>query len=91
MINNIDTSQMQHIPGKPPFQQPDPAKTPSVDNAEVSIQLGFDSLVQQTMEISEAKADADAVQEARRLLQSGRLDTPQNVRAAAEDILKFGI
>jgi len=33
----------------------------------------------------------NAVETAKELLQSGRLITPENIRSAAEEILKFGI
>ncbi len=35
--------------------------------------------------------DSEAVREARQLLESGRLDTPERARAAAEALLDFGI
>ena len=35
--------------------------------------------------------DADAVRRARELLLSGRLTSPENVRATAENIVAFGI
>lgn len=89
MINNINTSEMQNILGKPQLQQPDPVKSPSADSAEVSIQVSFDSLIAKALETS--NADSDAVQRAKELLLSGQLETPENIRAAAENILKFGI
>ncbi len=35
--------------------------------------------------------DGDRVEHARRLLLAGQLDSPQNIRAAAENIIEFGI
>jgi hypothetical protein len=35
--------------------------------------------------------NSNAVEEARQLLLSGQLDTPENIRAAAEAIAKFGV
>lgn len=89
MIDNINTNQMQPIFQKPPLQQPDPAKTPPSDGAEVSIQVSFDSLIDKALETPQA--DPDAVQKARRLLLSGQLDSPQNIRSAAQNIAEFGV
>ena len=56
---------------------------------DVSVQVNYASLIDQAMQASQT--DADAVRAARELLLSGRLESPKNMRAAAENILKFGI
>jgi hypothetical protein len=89
MINNISTNQMQNSLGKPQFQQQEPVKPQPVDTAEVSIQVGFESLIDKALDVS--AADSDAVQKARELLVSGQLEKPENIRTAAENILIFGI
>ena len=36
-------------------------------------------------------ANTEAIQKAKQQIREGRLDTPDNIRSAAENILKFGI
>ena len=55
----------------------------------VSIQVDYGSFIDKAMQIQQT--DARAVQRARELLLSGRLESPENIRAAAKDIVKFGI
>jgi hypothetical protein len=48
---------------------------------------------QYTAQVSDSGAadDAQKIQEARKLLASGALDTPEAARKAAQNILKFGV
>lgn len=56
---------------------------------DVSVQVNYASLIDRAMQVSQT--DADAVGAARELLLSGQLESPKNMRAAAENIIKFGI
>jgi len=53
------------------------------------LQVSYDSLIEQAKQIP--PEDASVVQRARELLLSGQLDNPENIRAAAEAIVKFGV
>lgn len=89
MIENINTNQAKNMLGQNPIVNPDPAKTRSQDASDVALRVDFAELVEQAKQASET--NADAVEEARQLLNSGRLTTPENVRSAARDMLDFGV
>ena len=57
--------------------------------ADASLQVDFASFIDQAMQTQQS--GKSAVPHARELLLSGRLDSPENVRAAAEEIINFGI
>ncbi|MDD5010639.1 MAG: hypothetical protein PHQ00_00775 [Phycisphaerae bacterium] len=59
------------------------------NQTDASLQISSDSLVEKAKQAQ--PEDADAVQQARQLLLSGKLDSPENIRAAAESIAKFGV
>jgi hypothetical protein len=59
------------------------------NQTDASLQISSDSLVEKAKQTQ--PEDADAVQQARQLLLSGKLDSPENIRAAAESIAKFGV
>ena len=54
-----------------------------------TLQIDFGNLIEQA--INTPPADNDAVQKAKELLETGRLDSAANIREAAENIIKFGI
>ena len=89
MINNIDANRVGHLMGQATFPTPDPVNTRQSDQPDAALHVSFDSLIVQAKD--SAKADATAVEEARQLLLSGRLTSPENVRSAAQNILSFGI
>ena len=64
-------------------------RVPPQNNVDVSVQVEYAHLIEQAME--QQQADAQAVERARQLLLSGQLESPQNIRQAAENIVKFGI
>lgn len=89
MIEKIDTSQIQDILGKSSSGQPDSAKAPSNIGADASLQLNCDSLIDRAMQTPQT--DDEAVRQAQELLLSGELESQQNIRAAAENIVNLGI
>lgn len=89
MIDKIDNSQIQDILGRSSSKQPESAKVPSDSSADVSIQVDYVSLIHKATQIQQS--DPDAVDKAKELLLSGQLESLQNIRAAAENIIKFGI
>ena len=88
MIDNITNSVGQAL-GKTPLPPPDSANMRPPSDSDATIQVQFADILNQARQAEEA--DSDAVQKARELLLSGRLTSPENVRAAAENILKFGV
>lgn len=88
MIDKIDIRQPLMEPGASSGQTNLP-RIPPPNNADVSVQVDYAALIEQAME--QQQADAQAVERARQLLLSGQLESPQNIREAAENIVKFGI
>jgi hypothetical protein len=88
MIEKIDINKIQDFLGKTPSMQPNAAGVPGT-NADASLQIEYASLIEKTLET--AQTDEEAVRKAQELLQSGQLENPENIRQAAENILRFGI
>ncbi|GAH66029.1 unnamed protein product, partial [marine sediment metagenome] len=65
------------------------AKTPTNNGVDASLQVNYASLIEKAKQTSQT--DSKTVQLAQELLLSGQLESPENIRAAAEDIVKFGI
>ncbi len=88
MIDKINVNPIHLDPAAAAGQNPRPetAKNSQVD---ATLQIDFQRLVEQAAK--EPPADADAVQKARELLQSGQLDSEANIKAAAENIASFGV
>jgi hypothetical protein len=75
--------------GPSAFPHADAANRRLSEGSDATLQVNFADLISQAMQAAEA--DADAVQRARELLESGRLTSPENIRSAAENIVTFGI
>jgi len=89
MIDNIHNNQVAHAMGSSAFPHADAANRRLCEESDATLQVNFADLINQA--IQAAETDADAVQKARELLQSGRLTSPENIRSAAENIVTFGI
>ena len=89
MIDNINTNQMGQIHPQPPLPQPDSASIRTQTDSDVALQVDFASLVDQAKQA--VQADPSDVQKARELLLSGELTSPENIRSAAENMLRLGI
>ena len=88
MIDNVINGVGQAL-GKTPLPHPDPANMRPSSDSDAMIQMQFADILNRARQTEEA--DNDAVQKARELLLSGRLTSPENVRAAAESIVNFGV
>ncbi len=88
MINNVTNNVGQAV-GKTSLPHPDSASMRPPSDSDATIQVQFAEILSQAKQAAEA--DNDAVKKARELLLSGQLTTPENIRAAAENILNFGI
>ena len=63
------------------------AKSAARPDPDVKIDVSSTEYVNQALDTN----DADVVEQAKKLLASGALDTPEAARKAAENLLKFGI
>jgi hypothetical protein len=89
MIEKINNNNINDFVEKPPPNQPNPAGHLAGKDDDVRVQVDCASLIEKAMQ--PPQTDADAVQQARELLLSGQLETPENIRQAAENIIKFGV
>jgi len=89
MIGKIDNNQIQDILKESSFQQNEPPRIPENNEVDASLQVSYDSLIEKAMQIPQT--DTKAVQQAQELLLSGQLESPENIQAAAQNIINFGI
>ena len=88
MIDKIDINSIPELPSKPITQQTEAnATTSSTDDA--TLEVNYDSLIEKAMEIPES--DATEVEKAKELIASGELESMDNIRAAAKDIIDLGV
>ena len=59
-----------------------------VDVSDTTVKQQHASVINKALEI---QADLDAVEKARLLIEQGLLDTPENIQAAADRMMEFGI
>ncbi|MDD5133936.1 MAG: hypothetical protein PHP01_00815 [Phycisphaerae bacterium] len=88
MIEKINNNPIQQFikPVQPDAQN----KTPNdITSESASASVSCDKLIAQAQKMN--TENTQAVQNALKLLLSGQLDTPENIKKAAENILKFGI
>ena len=88
MIEKIVTNQHLIESGSSAGQPNNAGALPSTDG-DVSLQVNYASLIEKA--IQQPKTDIQLVERAREMLLSGQLDTPENCRKAAEDIVTYGI
>ena len=89
MIDKINNINIQDIVGNSLPKQNDTNKASSTNDADTSLQVDYASLIEQAAKIPQE--DENAVQQAQILLESGNLDTTENIRAAAQNIIDLGI
>ncbi len=89
MIEKINNNQVPEILKESSSRQPELSSEAAETQVDASLQVTYDSLIEKAKELP--PQDADAVEQARRLLLSGELESPENIRAAAENISEFGI
>ena len=89
MIDKIGTNNQPLIESGSSTGQPNSSGALRGNDVDVSIQVNYASLVDKAMQ--PPKTDDRLVRQARELLLSGKLDSKDIIRAAAENILKYGI
>jgi len=85
----IDTNGIQDFVEKSASKQFGSSRTLSSNDADASLRVNYASLIDKAMELPDA--DANTVEQAQELLLSGKLESPENIREAAENIGTFGI
>ena len=88
MVGKILANQLPLEPGSSPGQSNTAGALPDNDT-DVSVQVNYAYLIEKA--IQQPPTDAQLVQQARELLLSGQLESPDNIRGAAEKIVMFGI
>jgi hypothetical protein len=88
MINRINNNQplIEPGPASGPANQPRPLPRSGDD---VSVQVDYASLIEKALQ--EPQDGAIAIQKARDLLLCGQLESPRNIREAAQNILDLGV
>ena len=89
MIQNINANAIQEIQAKPTQRDGQGACRSSSAEVDATLQVQYAPLVAEAIRISES--DVEAVQRAKELLASGQLDTVENIRQAAQDLLDYGV
>ncbi len=89
MIEKVDTNQIQNFLEKTPSRLPNSTPAVSGNDADVSVQVDYASFIDTAMQTP--KTDLQAIENARKLLLSGQLESPENIKQAAENIMTFGI
>ena len=89
MIDRINANLIRETLENSAAQLPDPKSIPANTRMDASLNADFASLIEDAGQ--PPQTDAQAVQRAQELLASGQLDTSENIRAAAENIIEFGI
>jgi len=89
MIENINTNQPQNLLENSSSSQPDSAGAAQNNQPDVSLKVEYASLIDKAPQIQQT--DTSALQQAKELLASGQLESPQNFQEAAENIIKFDI
>ena len=88
MIEKINSGHIQDIPENL-LKQHSPARPPAGGDADASFHVDYASLIERA--VQNPDTDAAAVEQAKQLLLSGELESPLNIRTAAENIVRFGV
>ena len=89
MIEKVDNNQIPNLLEKMPSKLPSPPTPASGNDADVSVQVDYASFIDAAMQTP--KTDSQAVEKVRKLLLSGQLESPENFKQAAENIITYGI
>lgn len=89
MIDKIGTNSQPLIESGSSAGQPNQPAVIRGNDVDVSVQVDYASLVDKAMQPPET--DDQLVRQARELLLSGKLDSMDIIKEAAENILKYGV
>ena len=89
MINKINNNQVSDILKNLSSKQTSSLGASDSSKADASLQISYDAVIEKAQQAP--AENIDAVERARQLIDSGELDSPENIRKAAENMVKFGI
>ncbi len=89
MIEKVDTKLIQSFLEKSSSRSPNTAAAFTGNEADVSVQVDYASFIDCAMKIPQT--DSQAIEQAKELLLSGQLESPENIKKAAGNIITFGI
>ena len=89
MIDRVNTSQLQDILANAAARQRRNTDQAQSRSADASLQADYAALIKEASNLD--ADDAERVAKAARLLQTGQLDSPQNIIEAAQNIADSGI
>lgn len=89
MINKVNNNQIANLLSGVAARQTSPDAAAKGTKADASLQVRYDAVIEQAKQTP--VEDADAVARARQLIADGQLETPENIRKAAQNILEFGV
>jgi hypothetical protein len=89
MIGKIDKNQISEIMANIASRQNRSTENTAKSCPDASLQIDCAALIKQATETPQT--DANAIERARKLLSSGQLDSADNYKKAAENILRLGI
>ena len=89
MIDKINNNRISDILKEAFPKQTAPVASDANNQADASLQISYSSLIEEAKQTQ--SQETTTVEQARKLIASGQLDTPENIRAAAEAITKLGI
>ena len=89
MIEKINTSQIQDILEITSSKQSKSTAASSSVGADVSLQADYASLIERATH--NQQTNTMTIQQTRKLVLSGQLESQENILAAAEEIVNFGV
>jgi hypothetical protein len=89
MIDKINNNSISDVLNEVSRHRSGSSKNTAVPQADASLQLTHNALIEEAKQTQ--IQDQTAVERARQLINSGQLDTVENIRAAAEAIAQFDI
>ena len=89
MIDRVHNNQVSDILRDTSARQPNCPPSSAESKADASLQVSCEPLLERAQQTP--VDDANALERARQLLMSGQLDSPENIRKAAENIIDFGV
>lgn len=89
MISKINNNKTCEVLKGPVSGQSDSLRSAGKNKADASLQISYELLLEKAGQ--EPVEDTTKVERARQMLLSGELDSPENIRKAAENMVNFGI
>ncbi|MHC4725990.1 MAG: hypothetical protein ACYS17_02085 [Planctomycetota bacterium] len=89
MIEKVDTNQIQSFLEKTSSRPPNAAADSTKNEVGVTVQVDYAAFIDSAM--ITPKTDSLIIEQTKELLLSGQLESPENIRKAAENIITLGI